>query len=113
MACGGITEPQEDPCAKVPWVLDEATGIEYKVCSGNIERYHMTAKPKKPTTKDVPLTAAQVDKLNVYSAQLQATQKQLQDYYAGILDAHEIEGNWKSLGIEGDPPVLRLQKQEG
>jgi hypothetical protein len=73
----------------------------------------MTAKSKKPATKDIPLTAAQVDKLNRHSAQLGVAQKQLQDYLAGIMDANEVVGTWESLGIEGDPPVLRLRKQEG
>ena len=72
----------------------------------------MTAK-KKIETKDAPLTAQQVEKLNLLSAQLDAARKQLNEYVVGILDANGLEGTWDSLGIEGDPPVLKLRKNEG
>ena len=72
----------------------------------------MTAK-KKIETKDAPLTAQQVDALNQRSAQLDAARKQLNEYVVGILDANGLEGTWDSLGIEGDPPVLKLRKNEG
>ncbi len=73
----------------------------------------MTAKSKKPEEKDAPLTTAQVDKLNLYSTQVAVAKKQLQEYVGGILDANALTGTWEVAGIEGDPPVLKLKKQEG
>ena len=71
----------------------------------------MTAK--KDVTKDAPLTAQQVDALNLRSAQLDVAKKQLNEYVVGILDANGLKGTWDTLGIEGDPPVLKLRKNEG
>ncbi len=61
--------------------------------------------------KDVPLTAQQVEKLNLLSAQFDTAKGRLSDYVVGILDANSLEGTWDSLGIEGDPPVLKLEKK--
>ncbi len=61
-------------------------------------------------TRDAPLTAQQVEKLNLLSAQSEVTRKRLEDYVIGILDANSLEGTWDTLGIEGDPPVLKLKK---
>ena len=72
----------------------------------------MTAK-KKAATKDAPLTAQQVEALNLKSAQLDVAKKNLNEYIVGILDANGLEGTWDTLGIEGDPPVLKLRKNEG
>ena len=68
---------------------------------------------KKAVTKDALLTAQQVDALNLRSAQLDLAKKQLNEYIMGILDANGLEGTWDTLGIEGDPPVLKLRKNEG
>ncbi len=72
----------------------------------------MTAK-KKDVTKDIPLTALQVERLNLYAAQAQVTQQRLNEYLTAVTDAEGLEGSWTSLGIEGDPSVLRLKKNEG
>ena len=69
----------------------------------------MTAK-KKIITKDIPLTAQQVNKLNLYSARVTDAQQRLNEYLTAITDAESIDGQWESLGIEGDPPVLQLRK---
>ena len=70
----------------------------------------MTAK-KKETTKDIPLTEAQVDKLNLLSAQSNAAAARLNEYPAGVLDAKGIKGGWSVSGI--DNKVLKLKRQEG
>ncbi len=72
----------------------------------------MTAQ-KKEVIKDAPLTAQQVDALNIKSARVDTARKELGDYVVGILDANGLEGAWDTLGIEGDPPVLKLRKNEG
>ena len=62
-------------------------------------------------TRDAPLTTQQVEKLNLLSARSEVARKQLENYVIGILDANSLEGTWDSLGIEGDPPVLKLEKK--
>ncbi|KKM73185.1 hypothetical protein LCGC14_1412950 [marine sediment metagenome] len=32
IGCGDATGPEVDPCAAIPWQIDEATGIRYKIC---------------------------------------------------------------------------------
>jgi hypothetical protein len=72
-----------------------------------------TRKPAKEVkTRDVPLTAQQVDKLNLYSARLQDAQQRLNEYLTAVTDAEGLEGKWVSDGIEGDPPVLKLKRPE-
>jgi len=66
----------------------------------------MTAK--KTVTKEISLTTQQVDKLNLYSAQLQAAQQRLNEYLTAVIDAEGIEGQWTSLGL--DNGVLKLEK---
>ena len=71
----------------------------------------MTAKSKE-VTKDVPLTDAQVDKLNLLSAQSTAAGARLKEYLGAVLDAKGISGGWNVEGIENK--VLKLlRKQEG
>ena len=69
----------------------------------------MTAK--KPSKKDIKLTTQQVDKLNLYSAQLQNAQQRLNEYLTAVTDAEGLEGQWTSLGL--DNGVLKLEKSEG
>ena len=66
----------------------------------------MTAK--KPSTKDIKLTTAQVDKLNLYSAQQDAAKRRLDEYLSAVLDAAGVEGTWDVLGM--DKQVLKLEK---
>ncbi len=69
----------------------------------------MTAK--KDVTKDISLTTQQVDKLNLYAAQLQAAQQRLNEYLTAVTDAEGLEGSWTSLGVEDK--TLKLRKNEG
>lgn len=62
-------------------------------------------------TKDVPLTTAQVDKLNLLSAQSSAAAARVNEYLGGILDAKGISGGWSVEGLENK--TLKLKKQEG
>ena len=62
-------------------------------------------------TKDVPLTTAQVEKLNLLSAQSTAATARLNEYLSGILDAKGISGGWAVEGLE--KKILKLRKQEG
>ena len=64
---------------------------------------------KKEVTRDVKLTGAQVEKLNLHSNQLNASERALSDYLSGVLDANEIEGSWDVLGIEDG--ILKLRKK--
>ena len=64
---------------------------------------------KKEVTRDVKLTKAQVEKLNLHSAQLNASQRALNDYLSGVLDANEVDGAWDVLGIEDG--ILKLRKK--
>ncbi len=68
----------------------------------------MTAKPKKPETKDISLTVQQEDKLNLYAAQAQLAQQRLNEYLTAVTDAEGLEGSWTSLGVEDR--VLKLKK---
>ncbi len=70
----------------------------------------MTAK-KKIETKDIPLTTAQVEKLNLLSAQSATASNKLNEYLGGVLDAKGVTGGWNVEGIENK--VLKLRKQEG
>ena len=110
LACGSPTGPRVDPCAAIPWKVDLDTGIQYKVCNGNIERNN-TMTVKKEVTKDVPLTTAQVDRLNLLSAQSNTAATKLNEYLGGILDAKGISGGWNVEGL--DKKTLRLRKNEG
>jgi len=38
LGCVDPTGPSKDPCAAVPWIVDEATGVQYKDCSGQVVR---------------------------------------------------------------------------
>ena len=67
----------------------------------------MTAK----NTKDIALTTAQVDKLNLLSAQSNAASARLKEYLGAVLDAKGVSGGWNVEGI--DKKVLKLRKQEG
>ena len=71
----------------------------------------MTAKSKKPEVKDIPLTDAQVVKLDLLATQSAAAQKRVNEYLGGVLDAKGISGGWDVLGIENK--VLQLKKKEG
>ena len=62
-------------------------------------------------TKDVPLTTAQVDKLNLLSAQSTAATARLNEYLGAVLDAKGISGGWSVEGL--DKKILKLKKNEG
>ena len=62
-------------------------------------------------TKDVPLTTAQVDRLNLLSAQSTAATARLNEYLGAVLDAKGISGGWSVEGL--DKNILKLKKQEG
>ena len=64
---------------------------------------------KKEVTRDVKLTGAQVEKLNLHSAQLNASQQAMNDYLSGVLDANEVDGAWDVLGIEDG--ILKLRQK--
>ncbi|KKL84257.1 hypothetical protein LCGC14_1966550 [marine sediment metagenome] len=64
-----------------------------------------------PSTKDVPLTTAQVDKLNLLSAQSSAAAARLNEYLGAVLDAKGISGGWDVVGL--DKKILKLKRQEG
>ena len=67
----------------------------------------MTAK----NTKDILLTDAQVNKLNLLSAQSTAAAARLNEYLGAILDAKGISGGWSVEGL--DKKILQLKKNEG
>ena len=64
---------------------------------------------KKEVTRDVKLTGAQVEKLNLHLSQLNASQQAMNNYLSGVLDANEVDGAWDVLGIEDG--ILRLRKK--
>ena len=62
-------------------------------------------------TKDVPLTTAQVGKLNLLSAQSTAAQARLTEYLGAVLDAKGISGGWDVEGLY--KKILNLRRREG
>lgn len=70
----------------------------------------MTAQ-KKEVTKDVSLTQAQVDKLNLLSAQSSAASARVNEYLSGVLDAKGISGAWDVESLKDK--TLKLRKNEG
>ena len=66
---------------------------------------------KAAEEKTIPLTTAQVDKLNLLSAQSTAATARLNEYLGAILDAKGISGGWSVERL--DKKILKLKKNEG
>ena len=63
----------------------------------------------KPDTKEITLTTAQVEKLNLLSAQSTAASVRVNEYLSGVLDAKGISGGWIVEALENK--VLKLKRK--
>ena len=61
----------------------------------------------EPETKEIQLNDVQVNKLNLYSAQVADAQQRLNEYLSAVCDAEGIEGQWESLGLKDKTLTLK------
>ena len=61
----------------------------------------------EPETKEIQINDVQVNKLNLYSAQVADAQQRLNEYLTAVTDAEGIEGQWKSLGLKDKTLTLK------
>ena len=61
----------------------------------------------EPETKEIQLNDVQVNKLDLYSAQVADAQQRLNEYLTAVTDAEGIEGQWESLGLKDKTLTLR------